>query len=381
MKILMGDGVQYNSPTHVGSHNYADLFAQDRHEVFWLGQTVHLLNIVRAAMRHPLHKTLIASWQAGGIKIRDNLWTYHPLTLLPHRDFTFLASKFVQEHTLQFTLPPVRKILKKLGFERVELLWLSQSLHSLSLARYARYGKLIYRMSDDYMQFRGIPANMEKAETEIIEVADTVFVTSRKLYEKVRASGGDKVFYLPNGVDLAHFDIPTPAEPVDIAALPHPRVLYVGAIKEWFDFELMIHAAKSLPDVSFVLVGPHINIERAAVVPNVHILGVRPYAQLPPYLHHCDVGVIPFLKTPLTDNINPVKIFEYFASGLPVVSTNMYEVEQLHSPALITKTPGEFVDALKEARDYGRGHAEYLQFARANSWQKRYARIKERLLQ
>jgi len=153
MKILMGDGVQYNSPTHVGSHNYADLFAQDRHEVFWLGQTVHLLNIVRAAMRHPLHKTLIASWQAGGIKIRDNLWTYHPLTLLPHRDFTFLASKFVQEHTLQFTLPPVRKILKKLGFERVELLWLSQSLHSLSLARYARYGKLIYRMSDDYMQF------------------------------------------------------------------------------------------------------------------------------------------------------------------------------------------------------------------------------------
>jgi glycosyltransferase involved in cell wall biosynthesis len=117
------------------------------------------------------------------------------------------------------------------------------------------------------------------------------------------------------------------------------------------------------------------------VVPNVHILGVRPYAQLPPYLHHCDVGVIPFLKTPLTDNINPVKIFEYFASGLPVVSTNMYEVEQLHSPALITKTPGEFVDALKEARDYGRGHAEYLQFARANSWQKRYARIKERLLQ
>jgi glycosyltransferase involved in cell wall biosynthesis len=237
----------------------------------------------------------------------------------------------------------------------------------------------MYRMSDDYLQFKGIPSNMEKAEEEIIKVADTVFVTSRMLYEKVRARAGDKVLYLPNAVDLPHFDIPTPAEPIDITNIPHPRVIYVGNIKEWFDIDLIIYGAKSLPDFSFVLVGPHINIERAETVPNIHILGVRPYAQLPPYLHHCDIGVIPFLKTPLTDNTNPVKIFEYFASGLPVVSTNMYEVEQLHSPALITKTPGEFVDALKRARDYGRGHTEYLQFARNNSWQERYLEIKERL--
>lgn len=380
MKILMGDPVLYNSPIHVGSHNYADFFVRDGYEVFWLGCTVHALNIVRAIMKHPLHRDLIASWQAGGIKIRNNLWTYHPLTLLPHRDFTFLRSKLVQEHTLDFTLPPVRKILKRHGFERVDVLWLSQSLHSLSLARYARYEKLIYRMSDDYLQFKGIPHSMKKAESKIIELADTVFVSSRKLYEAVRVNTSDKVFYLPNGVDLAHFDIPTPAEPFDIAFIPRPRVLYVGTIKEWFDLDLVIHAAKSLPDFSFVLIGPHTNIERAAAVPNIYILGARPYAQLPPYLHHCDVGIIPFIKTPLTDNTNPIKIFEYFASGLPVVSTNMYEVEQLQSPALITKTHGEFVDALNVACDNGRGRAEYLQFARVNSWRERYTIIKERLL-
>ncbi len=381
MKILMSEELQYSSPIHVGAQNYADLFVQDGHEVFWLGRTVHPLNIVRASMRSRLHKNLIASWQAGGTKVRDNFWTYHPLTLLPYRDFPFLSSKFAQEHTLQFTLPPVREILKRCGFERVEVLWLGQSLHSLSLARYVRYERLIYRMSDDYLQFKGIPSNMEKAEAEIIELADMVFVTSRKLYENVRANGGDKVLYLPNGVDLPHFDISTPVEPMDIAAIPHPRVLYVGTIQEWFDLNLIIHAAKSLPNFSFLLVGPHMNIERAAAAPNIHILGARPYAQLPPYLHHCDVGVIPFLKTPATDSTNPVKIFEYFASGLPVVSTNMYEVEQLHSPALITKTPGEFSDALKEACNYGRGHAEYLQFGRANGWQERYACIKERLLE
>ncbi len=375
----MSEELQYGGPIRVGSHNYADLFVREGHEVFWLGRTVHPLNILRASMRHPLHKDLIASWQAGGIKIRDNFWTYHPLTLLPYRDFAFLASKVVQEHTLKFTLPPVHRILKRRGFERVDVLWLGQSLHSLSLARYARYGKLIYRMSDDYLQFRGVPSTMERAEAEIIERADTVFVTSRKLYERVCASAGDKVLYLPNGVDLAHFDIPAPAEPIDLVAIPHPRVLYVGTIQEWFDLNLIIYAAKSLPEFSFVLVGPHTQIERAAVVPNIHILGVRPYAQLPPYLYHCDVGVIPFLKTPLTDSTNPVKIFEYFASGLPVVSTNIREVEQLHSPALIAKTPNEFVDALREAREHGRGRAEYLQFGRANGWQERYARIKERL--
>lgn len=377
----MGEPVQYNSPIHVGSHNYAELFIQDAHEVFWLGCTVHLLNIVRAFMRHPLHMDLVSLWQAGGIKLHNNFWTYHPLTLLPYRSFRFLGSKFVQEHTLLFTLPPVSKILKKFGFERVELLWLSQSLHSLSLAKYARYRRLIYRMSDDYLQFKGIPSRMEKAESEIIDIADTVFVSSRKLYDVVHKTAGDKVFYLPNGVDLSHFDIPTPEEPLDIATIPRPRVIYVGTIKEWFDLDLIIYAAKSLPNFSFVLIGPHTNIEPTETQSNVYILGVRPYAQLPPYLHHCDAGIIPFIKTPLTDNINPVKIFEYFACGLPVVSTNMYEVEQLHSPALITKTRSEFVEGLKEVCNYGRGQAEYLEFARANSWQKRYSRIKERLLE
>ena len=127
---------------------------------------------------------------------------------------------------------------------------------------------------------------------------------------------------LPNGVDAENFARPRP-EPEDIAGLARPRVVYVGALEYWFDVELLERCALARPDVPFVVIGPRPDGLPAslATLRNVHLIGPRPYAEIPAYLQHCDVGIVPFRRDALVDSIHPIKVYEYLAAGLRVVAT------------------------------------------------------------
>jgi glycosyltransferase involved in cell wall biosynthesis len=143
-------------------------------------------------------------------------------------------------------------------------------------------------------------------------------------------------------------------------------------MSSWLDVELLVSVARSLADHQFVLVGPW-NIDLSALrgLPNLHILGPRPYADMPSYFRHADVGVIPFRRTELTDCFNPVKLFDYFAAGLPVVSTDLAEVRRLASPAWLASDAPAFTALVAGA--VGRRDApEHRAFARANDWQRRF---------
>ncbi|NWF71280.1 MAG: glycosyltransferase [Chloroflexi bacterium] len=380
MKILMGDPLIYEGVITVGSHHYANLFLEHQHDVFWLGGALHPLNLLRAALGNPHHRELAQLWRRGVQTVRPRLMTYHPLTLLPYRKFPLLDTLWVLRHSLDFSVPSVRRVLAQHGFEQPDALWLTHSHYGLSLLAQVRYGKLLYRIADRFTEFAGVPKSMDAGDDEIIARADTVFVTARQLYDEVRQKGGDKVVYLPNGVNFPHFHIANPVEPADIAAIPRPRILYVGMIAEWFDTELLLRAAAALPTYSFILVGPsRIPLDALKAAPNIHVMGGRPFAAMPHYMHACDVGIMPFKKTALTQTISPIKIFEYLASGLATVSVRLHELESLASPTLLTDTADDFIDAIRQAVQGGRGHKAFIDFAEANSWEQRYRLIASRL--
>ena len=100
--------------------------------------------------------------------------------------------------------------------------------------------------------------------------------------------------YLPNGVNFQHFqglwDIPE-----DLAKIRPPIAIYVGALNYWFDYRLIEYAAKSLPELSFVLIGPDKDA-RKNISPsnNLHILGPKSYQEIPRYITHSNIGIIPF---------------------------------------------------------------------------------------
>jgi len=138
----------------------------------------------------------------------------------------------------------------------------------------------------------------------------------------------------------------------DLTAHPHPRFGYVGTIGPWLDIALLIELASACPKGSVVVIGPwEIPIPRD-IPPNLHILGVKSYAQLPQYLAGFDVGLIPFKTGPLSQAVNPVKLFEYVAAGLPVVAIRSHELDRYARWCRLADTREDFIaDAVHAARN------------------------------
>src|SRR5207248_11181812 len=100
-----------------------------------------------------------------------------------------------------------------------------------------------------------------------------------------------------------------------------------GAVTGYkLDLGLCRELALRRPDWSFVFVGPVEGPDVPAALagrPNVHLLGVKDQAELPAYLAHFAVSIIPYRRTPYTERINALKLYECLAAGRPVVATNL----------------------------------------------------------
>jgi glycosyltransferase involved in cell wall biosynthesis len=135
-----------------------------------------------------------------------------------------------------------------------------------------------------------------------------------------------------HGVDHGYFsrvlsEEVRPAE--DIKHLKRPIIGFFGLIHEWIDLDLIEKIAASHPDWSVALIGKvSVSVERFSAYDNVHFLGRKPYDRLINYCKAFDVGLIPFLINELTVNVNPIKLREYIAAGIPVISTPLPEVKK-----------------------------------------------------
>jgi glycosyltransferase involved in cell wall biosynthesis len=112
-------------------------------------------------------------------------------------------------------------------------------------------------------------------------------------------------------------------------------------------------------------------------------LGRKSFNLIPSYISNCDIGIITFnANHPVVNTINPIKLYEYMACGLPVVSTNWKELELIKSPAYLAGSIDDFVNGLnnflmvmdKETKVYKEA---FINFAAKNSWDKRYKQIIE----
>lgn len=234
---------------------------------------------------------------------------------------------------------------------------------------------LVYDCMDDHAGFPNTGKKMLALEDELIRGSDLVIVSSHKLLEKVQPVARRTVL-VPNGCDYQHFaEAPAHSQ---LAKLPRPIIGYFGAITEWFAPELVAAAARAKSHASFVLIGRASEANRKVLAncPNVHFLGEKDYSVLPQYLAAFDVCLIPFQRNPLTLATNPVKLFEYFSAGKPVVSTRLPEVERFSDAVHFGGTPAEFVAAIDGALACAESKREARrQVAQANGWNARVEAI------
>jgi glycosyltransferase involved in cell wall biosynthesis len=231
--------------------------------------------------------------------------------------------------------------------------------------------KVVYYCVDDFASFSGYDrSQVLRDEEELCRRSDLVVTTSQAL-QIAKAALNSNTILVRHGVDYAHFaravseDLPSPRE---LAAIPHPRIGFVGLLRDWVDLGLVAAVAKANPQWHFVFIGDRAGAVNAEELPNMHFVGGRPYAQLPAWCRHFDVGIIPFVVNDLTRAVNPIKFREYLAAGLPVVSTPLPEVQGDARDVRIADGPEDFAAAIASILAERRSRADRSRTMAAETW-------------
>ena len=251
----------------------------------------------------------------------------------------------------------------------------------LSLELKRRYGfRIIFDCLDDFIGFDNVSDERINEEKILFSNSDLVSVSSLSLMQKAMKFTNNYVF-LPNACEFTHFNKNTNSD--IISKFRKPIIGYFGSIADWFDTDLLEYVAKNCPDYSFIMIGHTIgsDIRKLRNFQNIHFIGERPYSELPKYLHGFDVCLIPFKKTPLIHATHPIKIYEYFAAGKPVVATDMPELYPMAKMCFISKTKEDFLVNIRKAINETNDalQKDRIEFASKNTWDDRFKKLYEKL--
>jgi glycosyltransferase involved in cell wall biosynthesis len=270
---------------------------------------------------------------------------YRPGRFLP----LVYKPKLLADLAMRLRLWRARAILRRRGVKRVVLyLWRPEFSAAFDIVD---HDVSCYHIDDEYT-FSPVEKPLDEREARVIRRATHVIVHSPGLLEK-KGGLNPSTTLVPNGVDYEAFATPWP-EPADLGAIPRPRIGYVGIIKEQLDLALIARVAEKHPEWNFVLVGPN-NAERAPAMPklhsleNVYFLGHKPVDQLGAYMQHMDVGIMPYVLDDYTKFIYPLKVHEYFASGLPVVASPIRSLRRFEQVAALVEGDDQWSAAIREA--------------------------------
>ena len=261
-------------------------------------------------------------------EVEPNIFVLNPLA------FPSYGNKSILKINQSFLARQVKKAMRRMGFANVVNMVFNPAAGMIA----GRLGEseLIYYCVDEYTAFTGASRGLKGIEDDLFRRADFVVVSAERLFDS-KKHFNPNTFVIRHGTDWRHFRTaldPNLQIPADVVDLPRPIIGFHGLLADWVDYELIKKAAEHFKDGSVVLIGKiAVDAEQKVKIlnsiPNVHFLGRRPYAELPAYCKAFDVALNPFAINELTLAANPLKVREYLAAGLPVVSTDIPEVHVL----------------------------------------------------
>lgn len=270
------------------------------------------------------------------------LWAFQPTKAMPRA--------IGGQHVDTGLARQVASAAAHLGMSR-PLLWVNDP-HAAALVQRTQW-PTVYDITDDWLLAeRPIrhTKTLSAAEEVLLERAQVVTVCSPSL--QASKSTSRPVHLVPNAVDLAALRTAR-QRPPDLP--PGPIALYLGTIHEdRIDIRLCDQTATELRGIgTLVFVGP-ISLPRDRFLrmqynDSIALLGARPREDVPGYLQHADVLVVPHRQTAFTDSLDPIKAYEYLAAGQPIVSTPVAGFREIDEPGVNIVTEQEFPAAVRRA--------------------------------
>jgi glycosyltransferase involved in cell wall biosynthesis len=238
----------------------------------------------------------------------------------------------------------------------------------------------LYYARDDWSELPGRrpwwPA-IREGYRRIRENGMPVAAVSQAILDRIEPRGPSLV--VPNGVEPQEWEGDAPAAPDWLAAIPGPRALYVGTLDSRLDLDGLRVLATHRPELQIVLlgvIGEPEPVRAIAGLPSIHVHGPVGRAELVAAVRNVDVCLVSHVRTPLTEAMSPLKIYEYLAGGSPVLSIDLPPVRGIDPRVILTGTTAEFIDVLDAALALGRApEPQRLAFVAANSWRSRHDAI------
>jgi glycosyltransferase involved in cell wall biosynthesis len=308
----------------------------------------------------------VQDFGGGCRQVAENIHTFSPLAIPFHGNAT------ARRLNRFFVAWSVRRAYRKLGFKN-PITWTFLPT-SGGIAGALGEKLIVYHCVDEFSEFTGTNKNaILDMERRLSQKADQVLVSSGPLYETKKLHN-PRTSMVTHGVDLEHFRKacdPKIALPADIAGFRRPVIGFFGLIADWVDLNLIRFLSVSRPSWSFVLIGK-VDTDLSAIkgLANVHLLGQKSYSVLPSYCAGIDVAILPFVVNQLTLAANPLKLREYLAAGLPVVTTDIPEARRLGEHLRVGATYDEFMAHIEVYLAQGAGpHLSISDAMAGESWE------------
>ena len=259
---------------------------------------------------------------------------------------------------------------------------ITASPFAAGFGNYAWSSGATYYARDDWSELPARRAWWPAIRESYARIRDSgmpVVAVSQTIIDRIEPRGQGVV--VPNGVEPEEWRLPRPADPAWLAAIPHPRALYVGTLDSRLDAEGLAVLATRRPDLHIVLlgvVGDASSLEPMRRFDNIHILPPTDRAGLVAAIRNSEVCLVSHVRNQLTEAMSPLKIYEYLAGGVPVLSIDLAPVRGIDDRVLLADSTADFADVLDEALSLGvQPEQDRLAFVAANSWRSRHERILE----
>jgi glycosyltransferase involved in cell wall biosynthesis len=355
-------------------------FASRGHRVFfveWLAGLEHFWKY------SDLRQRRWQRWREGVREIKSNLWVLSPPPLFPGRYYSTAIARLNAALVCRWLAPYLRRL------KIIEpVLWLYQPEH---VALIGQFGErlAVYHCIDEFTAgTRGHKRQtITTLETDLLHQAHVVFANSILTYENKRKLNLN-TYRIPSGADVEHFaQAANPAREAhpDVAMLPRPILVFVGNINEKIDVTLLATIAETRPHWSMVLIGQaclqSTDLRPIRRLANVHWLGKRPFETLPSLLRGADVCLLPYVQGEATRYRSPLKLYEYLATGKPIVSTEHPEVCDFGDTVAIASAD-RFVETIESVlqNDAPEDQKRRIEIAGQHSWDARVDRMHEILM-